>query len=75
MTERTFKKLKLQAGVEGGWTFTAEGKRGTRTTVHAPTGAYVRVDTGQISRTKELVKDRVFADFDKKGNLVGVEIV
>lgn len=42
------------------------------------TGAvYVNVKKGKAGKitTKELVKGRVFADFDRRGGLVGVEVI
>lgn len=37
--------------------------------------AYVRVQKGTVARTKELVKGRVFADYGKCGEILGVEIL
>ena len=36
---------------------------------------YIKLRPGKIARTRVLIKDRVLADFDKKGELVAIEVL
>lgn len=36
---------------------------------------YIRLRTNKITRTKEIVEDIVMADYDGRGQLVGIEIL
>jgi uncharacterized protein YuzE len=36
---------------------------------------YIKMSDGTVSRTKELVEDAVFIDYDYKGNVVGIEVI
>ncbi len=36
---------------------------------------YIRVSDGEVAESKEIEQDVVIADYDKDGNLVGVEIL
>jgi len=37
--------------------------------------AYVRVGDGSVARTKEIVEDVLLADYDRRGKLLGIEIL
>jgi uncharacterized protein YuzE len=37
--------------------------------------AYIRIRTGQVSKTVEKVSNSVMMDYDTKGNLLGIEIL
>ena len=36
---------------------------------------YIRFKKGKVKKTKEIVKNTFLADYDEKGNLLGVEIL
>ena len=36
---------------------------------------YIRLTNRKIARTKEIVQDQVLADYDSKGDLVGIEVL
>ena len=47
-----------------------------RLTIDEQTGsAYARVSENKSSKTEELLEDRVYADYDSNGQLVGIEFL
>jgi uncharacterized protein YuzE len=36
---------------------------------------YIRMSRGKVSRTKQLIRDTIIADYDAQGKLVGIEII
>jgi uncharacterized protein YuzE len=36
---------------------------------------YIRLRTGRAAKTKEIIEDTLLADFDARGQLIGVEIL
>lgn len=41
----------------------------------AAMAAYVTVRAGRVEQTRELLGGEIMADFDRDGNLIGVEII
>jgi len=48
-----------------------------RRRIELPVCGYVRVqpEGTKVHKTRTLIADRVFADFDRKGKLIGVEVI
>ncbi len=37
--------------------------------------AYIRLKKGRVARTQEIAGDAILADYDARGNLIGIEIL